>query len=121
MPVFSKPPAEMVQLFEGAMKDFPMATTRKMFGYPCGFVAGNMFAGLFQDEMFLRLNDRDRAAFRSEYGTKLFEPMPGRPMREYALVPRYVLNSPRLLRSWLTKGMEYAQVIPPKKRREKAE
>jgi TfoX/Sxy family transcriptional regulator of competence genes len=76
-----------------------------------------MFVGLFQDEMFLRLNDEDRAAIRKEYGTPLFEPMPGRPMRSYVLVPRYVLKSPRLLRTWLTKGMEYAQALPPKVKR----
>ena len=121
MPAFTKAPEEMVNRFENALKDFPMATTRKMFGYPVAFVNANMFTGLFQDEMFLRLSDKDRAAFRSEYGTKLFEPLPGRPMREYALVPRYVLNSPRLLRSWLTKGMEYAKALPPKKKRVKAE
>jgi TfoX/Sxy family transcriptional regulator of competence genes len=88
-----------------------------MFGYPASFVNGNMFAGLFQDEMFLRLNDTDRAAIRKQYGTQLFEPMPGRPMRGYVLVPRYVLKSPRLLREWLNKGMEYAKSLPAKKSR----
>jgi TfoX/Sxy family transcriptional regulator of competence genes len=117
MPKFTKSPEEMVRLFENALKDFPMATQRKMFGYPCAFVNGNMFTGLFQDEMFLRLSDEDRAAIRKEYGTPLFEPMPGRPMRQYVLVPHYVLKSPRLLRTWLTKGMEYAKALPPKVKR----
>lgn len=117
MPEFTKAPEELVKRFENALKDFPMATQRKMFGYPCAFVNGNMFTGLFQEEMFLRLNDEDRAAIRKEYGTPLFEPMPGRPMRSYVLVPRYVLNSPRLLRAWLTKAMEYANALPAKKQR----
>ncbi len=123
MPAFTKAPEEMVRLFEDAMKDFPMADQRKMFGYPAAFVNGNMFAGLFQEEMFLRLSDEDRAAIRHEYGTKLFEPIPGRPMRGYVLVPRYVLNSPRLLRMWLGKGIEYARSLPPKvkKQRTKAD
>lgn len=119
MPEFTKSPEELVKGFENAMKDFPVATQRKMFGYPCAFVNGNMFAGLFQDEMFLRLNDEDRAAIRKEYGTPLFEPMPGRPMRQYVLVPHYVRNSPRLLRAWMTRGMEYARALPPKKQRTK--
>ena len=93
MPAFTKAPEEMVRTFESAMKDFPMAMQRKMFGYPAAFVNGNMFAGLFQDEMFLRLADDDRAAIRKEFGTKLFEPIPGRPMRGYVEMPRYVLNS----------------------------
>jgi len=120
MPKFAKAPAELVRVFENALKDFPMATQRKMFGYPCAFVNGNMFTGLFQEEVFLRLSDADRAAIRKEYGTPLFEPMPGRPMRQYVLVPRYVRNSPRLLRTWLTKGMEHAKSLPPKLQRTKA-
>ncbi len=91
-----------------------MATKRKMFGYPCAFVNGNMFAGLFQDEMFLRLNDEDRAAIRAQYDTTLFEPIPGRPMRGYVLVPHYVLKSPRLLNEWMTKSAEYAKTLPGK-------
>jgi len=116
MPAFTKAPDELVQLFERALKDFPMATQRKMFGYPCAFVNGNMFVGLFQDEVFLRLNDEDRAAIRKDAsrGTPLFEPMLGRPMRSYVLAPRYVLKSPRLLRAWLIKGMKYAKGLSPK-------
>lgn len=117
MPAFTKAPEEMVRTFENALKDFPMATQRKMFGYPAAFVNGNMFTGLFQEEMFLRLSDEDRAAIRKEYGVPLFEPMPGRPMRGYVLVPRYVLKSPKLLRAWVTKGMEYTKSLPPKVKR----
>jgi len=117
MPKFTKSPDELVRLFERALKDFPMTTQRKMFGYPCAFVNGNMFTGLFQDEMFLRLSDEDRAAIRKQYDTSLFEPMTGRLMRQYVLVPHYVLKSPRLLRTWLTKGMEHAKALPPKKQR----
>ncbi|MBI5034067.1 MAG: TfoX/Sxy family protein [Chloroflexi bacterium] len=117
MPAFTKAPEEMVSLFERAMKDFPMAEMRKMFGYPAAFVNGNMFTGLFQEEMFLRLSDEDRAAIRKEYGTPLFEPMPGRPMRGYVLVPKYVRNSPKLLHMWLMKGMEYCKSLPAKVKR----
>ena len=36
---------------------------RKMFGYPCAFVNGNMFAGLFQTGLFLRLSEPEREEF----------------------------------------------------------
>ncbi len=117
MPSFTKAPDDLVRTFESAMKDFPTVVQRKMFGYPSAFINGNMFAGLFQQEMFLRLSDEDRASIRSQYGTSLFEPVPGRPMRGYVLVPRYVLNSPKLLRTWLAKGMEYTMSLPPKVKR----
>ncbi len=114
MPAFTPAPEEMVDLFENAMKDLPTAEPRKMFGYPAAFANGNLFAGLFQQDMFLRLSDTDRASFRSEYGARLFEPMPGRPMRGYVLVPRYVLSSHGLLRSWLGKAIAYVKTLPPK-------
>jgi TfoX/Sxy family transcriptional regulator of competence genes len=117
MPSFTKAPEELVRTFESAMRDFPTAVQRKTFGYPSAFVNGNMFTGLFQQEMFLRLSDEDRADIRSQYGTSLFEPLPGRPMRGYVLVPRYVLNSPKLLRAWLAKGLAYASSLPPKGKR----
>ncbi len=120
MPKFEPAPEELVHAFDNAMKDFPMATPRKMFGYPAAFVNGNMFAGLFQDAMFLRLSDEDRASFRSEFGARLFEPMPGRPMRGYVLVPRFVLNSPKRLYDWMRKAMNFAASLPPKASRSKA-
>ena len=120
MPAFTKAPEEMVRLFDDTLREFPMARTRKMFGYPAAFINGNMFAGLFQEEMFFRLADDDRAAIRKEYGAKLFEPIPGRPMRGYILVPRYILNSPREMRTWLTKAMEYAKTLPPKVKKSKS-
>jgi TfoX/Sxy family transcriptional regulator of competence genes len=120
MPSFTKAPDDLVRTFENAMKDFPTAVQRKTFGYPSAFINGNMFAGLFQQEMFLRLSDEDRSAMRSQYGTSLFEPLPGRPMRGYVLVPRYVLNSTKLLKTWLAKGMAYAGSLPPKVKKKKS-
>ncbi len=114
MPAFTPAPEELVELFANATKDLPAAEPRKMFGYPAAFANGYMFAGLFQQDVFLRLSDADRANFRSEYRARLFEPMPGRPMRGYVLVPRYVLNSHMLLSAWLEKAMAYVQTLPPK-------
>jgi TfoX/Sxy family transcriptional regulator of competence genes len=115
MPKFTKAPEENVRLFENAMKDFPMMETRKMFGYPAAFINGQMVSGLFGDGMMMRLSEQDRAKFISEFKTKLFEPMPGRPMREYVSVPPSVLKSPKQLSAWLTKAMEYTKSLPPKK------
>ena len=119
MPKFTKAPEENVRLFENAMKDFPMMETCKMFGYPAAFVNGQMVGGLFGDGMMMRLSEPDRAKFIDEFKTKLFEPMPGRPMREYVSVPASVLKSPKQLSAWLTKAMEYCRSLPPKVKRAK--
>jgi hypothetical protein len=57
---FQKSPQELIDAFEAAMPGAP-AMKRPMFGYPCGFVNGNMFMGLFADKMFVRLPEDSRA------------------------------------------------------------
>ena len=87
-----------------------------MFGYPVAFTKTQMFASLFQDKMIVRLSDADREALGRD-GARPFEPMPGRPMREYVVVPEAVRESPSTLRSWLAKAQAYAGSLPPKKER----
>ena len=116
MPKFTRAPDSLVQSFGHAMQDFPMAEQRKMFGYPAAFINGQMFAGLFGDRMMLRLSETDRAKFMAEFETGLFEPMPGRPMKEYVLVPPSVLQAPAVLETWLNRALAYARSLPPKRK-----
>jgi len=46
-----------------------------------------MFMGLHEDSIILRLAAEDRDEFLSRYDSGLVEPMPGRPMKEYVIVP----------------------------------
>lgn len=71
-----------------------------MFGYPCAFVAGKLFMGLHQDALILRLSDDDRPAFLRVKGAAIFEPMPGRPMRGYVVVPPGLLRRTTALSDW---------------------
>jgi TfoX/Sxy family transcriptional regulator of competence genes len=114
MPQFTASPQELIERFEVALVSVPRAETKKMFGYPAAFIGGNMFAGLFKDRMILRLAAEDRAEFTSRFGATNFEPMPGRPMKEYAVVPKTVLDTPRDLERWLAKSFAFAQSLPAK-------
>ena len=114
MPKFTKAPQALVDTFDLALVPFPKAERRKMFGYPCAFANGNMFAGLFQDRLMLRLPDDERARFLKLKDARQFEPMPGRPMREYVEVPEAVLNSKTRLKAWLSKSHDYAAALPTK-------
>jgi TfoX/Sxy family transcriptional regulator of competence genes len=78
-----------------------------MFGYPAAFTKS-------QDHMIVRLSEVDRQELRDK-GGQPFEPMPGRPMREYVTVPDAICESPSALRLWLTKAQTYAASLPPKK------
>ncbi len=111
-------PPVAVKAFEAATTDLPGAEPRKMFGYSCVFAKGSMFAGLHEAGMVLRLSEEERAEFLRLKGAEQFEPMPGRVMREYVVVPKVLLNSPDRLREWVEKSLGYVSSLPPKAKKE---
>jgi TfoX/Sxy family transcriptional regulator of competence genes len=113
-----KSPPELVELFASVMPG-PPATERKMFGFPAGFVNGNMFMGLFQDEMILRLPEDARHELIKKRGGKPFEPMPGRAMKEYVSVPRAMMKNRQELEAWVSRSLEYGSSLKPKTKTKK--
>ena len=107
-------PGGGVAAFEAATSGLPGAEPRKMFGYSCVFAKGNMFAGLHEGGMVLRLPDEQRAEFLRLKGAEQFEPMPGRVMLEYVIVPKVLLNAPDQLRVWVEKSLAYVLSLPAK-------
>ena len=105
-------PRESVAAFEAATSGLSGAEPRKMFGYSCVFSKGNMFAGLHEAGMVLRLPEEQRTEFLQLKGAKQFEPMPGRVMREYVVVPNILLNAPEKLRAWVEKSLTYGSSLP---------
>jgi TfoX/Sxy family transcriptional regulator of competence genes len=103
----------LIDLFESVMPGSP-AVQRKMFGYPAGFVNGNMFMGLFQESMILRLPTGPREEFLKVHNAKICEPMAGRPMREYAAVPQSVMRDKKELTAWIARALEYGASLKPK-------
>ena len=111
---FTKSPAWLVELF-GALQPEVGGQPRKMFGYPCAFENGQLFTGLFADTMFVRLGEKDRAALLKLKGAEPFAPMKGRPMKQYVVLPPAMLEDEEAIKSWMTRALEYAQSLPPKK------
>jgi len=107
-------PQEAVTAFETVTIGLPRVEPRKMFGYSCVFAKGNMFAGLHEVGMVLRLPEEQRTEFLRLKGAKQFEPMPGRVMREYVVVPNILLNAPEKLRVWVEKSLAYGSSLPAK-------
>jgi TfoX/Sxy family transcriptional regulator of competence genes len=107
-----KAPEELVATFNAVVPG-PPAEARKMFGYPACFINGNMFMGLFQDKMIVRLPDDERAAL-AKLGAKPFEPMPGRAIREYVTVPTALLGNRAQLAAWTAKALRYGASLAPK-------
>jgi TfoX/Sxy family transcriptional regulator of competence genes len=119
MPTFRKSPPELVARFEELAEFAGDAERRQMFGYPTCVLRGNMFMGLHEDALILRLSDTDRAKFIDRHGGTLFEPMPGRPMKEYVVVPPPLLDDDETVGDWVRRSRAYAELLPAKKPKKK--
>lgn len=108
-----KPQAEMVDRFHEAAAGIEGLDVRKMFGFPAGFIGGNMAVGLHQDTLIVRLPEDERRE-RMDSGWQQFEPMPGRPMREYLALPETVAADPTEARRWMERAAAYVRTLPPK-------
>lgn len=113
---WTKSPRGLVELFDVSLPDAPSVERRKMFGYPCGFVNGNMFAGLFQDDAFARLPPA-LAADLVHQGARPFEPIEGRPMRAYWVLPDHVVEDEAGLAEVLRAAWAFTSALPPKARK----
>lgn len=107
---WKKSPPELIAAFEKAKPADPSVQSRPMFGYPAIFLNGNMIAGTFQDKVVVRLGD-DRSLGKN---AKPFEPMPGRAMSGFFVVPDSVVRSPAELRTWVAQAHAHAKTLPAK-------
>jgi TfoX/Sxy family transcriptional regulator of competence genes len=114
---WKKTPEKLVRFFEE--KTAPIkCERRKMFGYPCCFMNGNMFVGTFGDDIVLRLGEPDRKkALAQNKDVAPFEPRPGRKMGEYVVVPERIRDDSALFDKLLKQSVEYARSLPPKQKR----
>ena len=111
---WQKSPQELVELMVERMKGVK-CDHKKMFGYPAYFVDGKMFAGLFADQVFLRLSEEDQIKLIGEYPyVKHFEPVEGRVMKNYMVIPREVYSSGEAFKHWLISSLEYTRTLPKK-------
>jgi TfoX/Sxy family transcriptional regulator of competence genes len=116
---WSPVPQELVATFNAVLPLDHRVQPRKMFGYPCCFVGGHMFMGLFQDRMMVRLSPDDRRELVAKGGA-IFEPMAGKPMKEYVVLPLSVLENQSALRDWVARALSYGGSLPPKEEAAKA-
>ena len=100
--------------FRALVPDDERVTVRPMFGSVAAFAGGQMFMGLFADELFFRLGEADRGTLLAAGGGPL-EPMPGRPMREYVTLPDWQAR-PDVVRDWAVRALAYTLTLPPKKK-----
>ncbi len=111
---WKKTPQGLVELFHELLPRDPRAERRKMFGYPCSFVNGNLWAGLHQDDLLLRLDEASRKELLMNPEAHTFEPMSGRPMREYVVVPPSMHEDVDELQRWIDRAFAFGLALPAK-------
>ena len=117
MPKFVKSSPELVARFGAALERVaaPDVTLRPMFGYPCAWIGGNMLTGLFAEEWWVRLSEPEREELMALPGAHPFEPMPGRAMGRYVVLPAGVAADNAALGTWLGRAIGFTRTLPPKK------
>lgn len=96
---------ELAAAFDAALPATPAVQRRQMFGCPCAFVNGNMFAGLHEDRMIVRVP--------SEATLRPFVVM-GRTMREYAALEDTLAMGAAECLQWVARAFEHAAALPAK-------
>ncbi len=107
---------ELNRFLDDRLASFP-AERRPMFGASTYFANGNMFAGIHEDMIILRLSEKDREEIMSLHDEVApFQPMEGRIMKEYVTLPETVYGQPEELGKWLGRSHKYALSLKPKEK-----
>ena len=106
-----KPSEKAKAAFARVVPDEPAVTLKPMFGQMAGFVNGNMFIGIFGDELNLRLPE-DEIAKVKQQGGRDFEPMAGHKMGGYVIYGGdWIAKPPHAL---IKMALEQARKLPAK-------
>ena len=107
-----KPSEDAKAAFARIVPDEPAVTIKPMFGQMSAFVNGNMFAGIFGEELMVRLPEDEIAKVKKQ-GGRDFEPMPGHKMGGYVIVPGdWRAKPPAAL---IKRALEVTRKMPAKK------
>ncbi len=109
-----KPTPDALSTFESAFPTDVRAVRKQMFGMPAGFVNGNMFMGVWDDGVLLRLDDDTLSKVRGLPGVGSFAPMEGRTWKDYALVSAGRWGDAQELAEWVRKALEHTAKMPAK-------
>lgn len=105
------------KLFRSVLPKDSRVTVRPMFGNLAAFVNGNIFAGIYGDDIFVRLSDEGCTELLAIDGASPFAPMAGRAMKGYVNVPRAWRGEPDRVSEWTARSLGWAGELPAKKKK----
>jgi hypothetical protein len=86
---------------------------KRMFGGLAFLVNGNMAVGVHGEDLIVRLPPDQTDAAVAEDDVRVFD-MTGRPMKGWVLVGPGALTGDEGLGTWVTRGLDFAESLPPK-------
>lgn len=111
---WSKPSETLLEMLEDLVQHVPYER-KKMFGQYALFLNGHMFAGVFQDDLFIRYPlDMQKDLIETCDEVENFQPMKGRVMREYLTIPETIYSDKDEMRSLLETSISVVRSLPPK-------
>jgi TfoX/Sxy family transcriptional regulator of competence genes len=116
---WKKPSEELSRFLEESISSFDVKK-KKMFGCPVYFANDNMISGVFGNDIFIRLSEQDRKKIISENDEVMpFEPVKGRVMKEYVVLPDSLYNDPEKFHELLRSSHEYVSSLHVKQKKKK--
>ena len=92
---------------------WPTTSSKKMFGGVCHLLNGNMFCGVLEDSLILRLGeDKAKEALKCSQ-VRPFD-VTGKPMKGWIMIDQAAISTEEELQNWLNLAREFAQTLPPK-------
>ena len=92
---------------------WPNTQPKKMFGGVCHMLNGNMFCGVYQDFLILRLGPDQAGTALQLPAVRLFD-ITGKPMKGWVMVSQEGFQSDADLKQWLHQARKFASSLPPK-------
>jgi TfoX/Sxy family transcriptional regulator of competence genes len=111
-----KPGPADLEYFDSIIPTAEGVTRRPMFGNVAAFANGQMFLCLFGPDVAVRLGADERERLLGIAGTSPFEPVKGRAMKEYVVLPAAWRKQVELTEEWVARSLAYAHSLPPKKK-----
>jgi len=120
MNTWKKSNEELSKFLDEKISEFDVKK-KKMFGCPVYFAKDNMLAGVFENDIFIRLSEKDRNKIISQNDEIMpFEPVKGRVMKEYVVLPDSLYNDLEKFHELISSSYDYVSSLPAKQKKKKS-
>ena len=115
---WAKKDEALIERVDGLLSTAPVRR-KNMFGTSAWFLESNdmMFVGAWGEGVMVRIGESRTSTLIESGEAEPFDPMGGKPMREYVYLNEERIAEDDDLLEWLDEASEFAGSLPPKKQR----